>query len=196
MAGSGAREDCHPGQRLALRPRSRRPASRDGGRARPCRGGGRRGGGRRGRCAALEPEPGEESRARRAGAGRPGFRKRRAVVEVSGAWALGAGIPGGPAQPRSPRAPGDVSEAPEVPARGSGGRRGVPPAPATPLGALGPATPQLWASVLSPVKWARRGPWGSWVCRTEIPGSPRSKPRNQKLGAPAAHLGGIPILGG
>lgn len=114
---------AHPGKR---------PASREGARTRPrpCRGGDRRGGGSRGRRAALEPEPGEESRAGRAGAGRPGFRKRRAVLEVSGAWALGAGIPGGPAQLRPPRAPGDVSDAPKSrpgAREGGAGSRELPP---------------------------------------------------------------------
>lgn len=180
---------AHPGKR---------PASREGARTRPrpCRGGDRRGGGSRGRRAALEPEPGEESRAGRAGAGRPGFRKRRAVLEVSGAWALGAGIPGGPAQLRPPRAPGDVSDAPKSrpgAREGGAGSRELPPPRRVPW-SRPPPPPR--ASILSPVKWAPSWALGSQVCGREVPGSPRSKRGNQKLGDPAVHLGSSPILGG
>lgn len=141
---------------------------------------------------------GEESRAGRTGAGRPGFRKRRAVLEVSGAWALGAGIPGGPAQLRSPRAPGDVSEAPKSrpgAREGGAGSRQLPPPRRVPWSRPPPQLP-LWASILSPVKWAPSWALGSQVCGREVSGSSRSKRRNQKLGDPAVHLGGSPILGG
>lgn len=105
------------------------------------------GGGSRGRCAALEPEPGEESRAGRAGAGRPGFRKRRAVLEVSGAWALGARDPGRACSAEVLSLPWGLLQGSKVWAQGSGARRGVPPAAATPPGALGPANPPPYSGL-------------------------------------------------
>lgn len=102
------------------------------------------GGGSRGRRAALEPEPGEESRAARAG-GRRAAGIQEAPRGPGGEWGWGPrGRDPGEGGGRRPRGRLRGSEAP---VRGAGRRRGVPPAPAAPLRALAPAPSSLSASV-------------------------------------------------